>query len=68
METMEKMDQASLYYLEKAPVSKAIMHIFRKRQKSLFHKLLVINPHRDHLYGVVSAFTISALAAFGSKG
>jgi putative efflux protein, MATE family len=27
MENMEKMDQASLYYLEKAPVSKAIMHM-----------------------------------------
>ena len=52
METMEKMDQASLYYLEKAPVSKSIMHMVIPMMLSFMVTII---------YNITDAFFIGKL-------
>ncbi|AET69705.1 putative efflux protein, MATE family [Desulfosporosinus orientis DSM 765] len=52
MENIEKMDQASLYYLEKAPVSKAIMHMVIPMMLSFIATII---------YNITDAFFIGKL-------
>lgn len=52
MENMENMDQKSLYYLEKAPVSKAIMHMVIPMMLSLIATII---------YNITDAFFIGKL-------
>ena len=52
MENMETMDQKSLYYLEKAPVSKAIMHMVIPMMLSFIATLI---------YNITDAFFIGKL-------
>lgn len=52
MENMENMDQKSLYYLEKAPVSKAIMHMVVPMMLSFIATLI---------YNITDAFFIGKL-------
>lgn len=52
MENMENMDQKSLYYLEKAPVSKAIMHMVIPMMLSLIANII---------YNITDAFFIGKL-------
>lgn len=52
MENMENMDQKSLYYLEKAPVTKAIIHMAIP---------MILSSITSVVYNIIDAFFIGKL-------
>lgn len=52
MENMENMDQKSLYYLEKAPVTKAIIHMVIP---------MMLSSIASVVYNIIDAFLLVSL-------
>ena len=58
MENIENMDQKSLYYLEKAPVTKAIIHMAFP---------MILSSITSVVYNIIDAFFIGKLNNRGIK-